>query len=63
MNWHDIKEEGETFDYETEEEARSTCEACEWRTGSGYKINYREVSDREQEQERASYAASMAAMM
>jgi hypothetical protein len=61
--WHDIKEGGETFDYETEQEARRTCEAVGWRTGHGYKMSYREVTDKEQDQEQASWAASQAVQM
>ena len=61
--WHDITENGETFDYDSEQDAQSTCKACNWRNGHGEPLNYRAVSDKEQEQEKASYAASMSASM
>lgn len=56
-NWHDIKESGETFDYETEAEAISTLEAIHWRNWRGESLNYREVSDKELEAERGRLAS------
>lgn len=61
--WHDVKENGETFDYDNEQDIKSTLEAVNYRNGHGERLNYRAVSDKEQEQELASYAASMAASM
>ena len=61
--WHDVKENGETFDYETEQAVKSTLEAVNYRNGHGEPLNYRAVSVKEQEQELASYAASMSASM
>ena len=61
--WHDITENGETFDYEIEQAVKSTLEAVNYRNGHGERLNYRAVSDKEQEQELASYAANMAASM
>jgi hypothetical protein len=54
--WNDIKEGGETFDYEAEHEARHTCEICDWKTGHGYKMSYREVTDKEQKEEFSHWA-------
>jgi hypothetical protein len=61
--WHDIKENGETFDYDNEQDIKSTLKAVNYKNGHGEPLNYRAVSDKEQEQELASYAASMAASM
>jgi hypothetical protein len=61
--WHDITENGETFDYDTEQDIKSTLQAVNYRNGHGERLNYRAVSDKEQEQELASYAASMTASM
>jgi hypothetical protein len=61
--WHDVKENGETFDYNNEQDIKSTLEAVNYRNSYGEPLNYRAVSDKEQEQELASYAASMAASM
>jgi hypothetical protein len=61
--WHDIKENGETFNYDNEQDIKSTLEAVNYRNSYGERLNYRVVSDKEQEQELASYAASMAASM
>ena len=61
--WHDITENGETFDYDNEQDIKSTLEAVNYRNSYGERLNYRAVSDKEQEQELASYAASMAASM
>jgi hypothetical protein len=61
--WHDVKENGETFDYDSEQDIKSTLKAVNYRNGHGERLSYRAVSDKEQEKELASYAASMAASM
>jgi hypothetical protein len=62
-SWHDIKESGETFDFETEKEVRTLLKNVNYRTGRGYKMNYREVSEREQEDEWNRYASYQVNMM
>jgi hypothetical protein len=61
--WHDVTENGETFNYDSEQDIKSTLQAVNYRNGHGERLNYRAVSDKEQEKELASYAASMAASM
>ena len=45
--WFDIKECGETFDYETEREAIDTLKAVGYKNSRGNDMGYRKVSDKE----------------
>ena len=54
--WHDIKDgDGDPFDFENEREAIKLLQQVNYRTDYGNKMNYREVSEREQEEERNRY--------
>ena len=61
--WHDIKESDETFDFETEKEAKETLKSVNYLNGYGEKLNYRAVSEKEQEQDQNRYANQQTNLM
>ncbi|MBQ3971160.1 MAG: hypothetical protein II687_03020 [Selenomonadaceae bacterium] len=58
--WEDVMEEGEPFDFDTEEEAIDTLNVIHWRNYKGTPMNYRAVSDEELEAEKRRWAMTMA---
>ena len=62
-SWHDVTENGETFDFETEKEAKETLKSVNYINGYGEKLNYRTVSEKEQEKEQNRYANQQTNLM
>ena len=62
--WNDIKDgDGEPFDFESENEVIKLLKDVNYQTDYGYKMNYREVSEREQENEWNRYVSYQVNMM
>ena len=61
--WHDVTENGDTFDFETEKEAKNLLKNVNYINGYGEKLNYRAISEKEQEQEQNRYATQQTNLM
>lgn len=62
--WHDIKDgDGDPFDFDTEKEAIKLLKDVNYKTDYGNKMAYREVSEREQDEEWNRYVSYQVNMM
>jgi hypothetical protein len=62
-SWHDVKENGDTFDFETEKEAKNLLKCVNYINDYGEKLSYRKVSEKEQEKEQYRYTNTQVNLM